>query len=98
MKIFDYIIVGAGSAGCVLANRLSANSENRVLVIEAGGGQSDLRVKIPAGILAMYGRKRFDYGYVGTPQPALTTRGGRNAAIAPQHGFQRPVSTGPWRL
>ncbi len=71
---FDYIIVGAGSAGCVLANRLSENPENRVLVIEAGQGQSDPRVKIPAGILAMYGRKRFDYGYVGTPQPELNNR------------------------
>lgn len=71
---FDYIIVGAGSAGCVLTNRLSQKPENRVLVVEAGGGQSDPRVKIPAGILAMYGRKRFDYGYVGTPQPELNNR------------------------
>jgi choline dehydrogenase-like flavoprotein len=71
---FDYIIVGAGSAGCVLANRLSARPEARVLVVEAGGGQSDLRVKVPAGILAMYGRPRFDYGYVGSPQPQLNNR------------------------
>lgn len=74
MQSFDYIIVGAGSAGCVLANRLSARPDTRVLVIEAGGGQSDPRVKVPAGILAMYGRPRFDYGYVGTPQPELNNR------------------------
>ena len=74
MQTFDYIIIGAGSAGCVLANRLSANPETRVLIVEAGKGQSDPRVKIPAGILAMYGRPRFDYGYVGTPQPELNDR------------------------
>lgn len=74
MQTFDYVIVGAGSAGCVLANRLSADPKNRVLIIETGGGQRDLRVKIPAGILAMYGRPRFDYGYVGTPQPELNNR------------------------
>ncbi len=74
MQTFDYIIIGAGSAGCVLANRLSANPKTRVLIVEAGKGQSDPRVKIPAGILAMYGRPRFDYGYVGTPQPELNDR------------------------
>lgn len=71
---FDYIVIGAGSAGCVVANRLSANPERRVLVIEAGGHERDLRVKVPAGILAMYGRPRFDYGYVGVPQPGLNGR------------------------
>ncbi|MDS9468786.1 GMC family oxidoreductase N-terminal domain-containing protein [Paracoccus sp. MBLB3053] len=74
MESFDYIVIGAGSAGCVLANRLSQNPAHRVLVIEAGGGDRDLRVKVPAGILAMYGRPRFDYGYAGTPQPELNNR------------------------
>ncbi|OCO98403.1 MULTISPECIES: GMC family oxidoreductase N-terminal domain-containing protein [unclassified Ensifer] len=74
METFDHIVVGAGSAGCVVANRLSARSSNRVLVIENGGGDRDLRVKVPAGILAMYGRPRFDYGFVGTPQPELDNR------------------------
>ncbi|NPD16280.1 alcohol dehydrogenase [Xinfangfangia sp. D13-10-4-6] len=74
MDSFDYIISGAGAAGCVLANRLSANPKTRVLVIEAGGSDRDIRVKVPAGILAMYGRKRFDYGYVGVPQPELNNR------------------------
>lgn len=71
---FDYIVIGAGSAGCVLANRLSANPASRVLVLETGGGDRDIRVKVPAGILAMYGRPRFDWGFVGTPQPELNNR------------------------
>ncbi len=74
MERFDYIVIGAGSAGCVLANRLSANPAHRVLVIEAGGHDRDLRVKVPAGILAMYGRPRFDYGWIGVPQPELNGR------------------------
>ncbi|KFI28416.1 alcohol dehydrogenase [Haematobacter massiliensis] len=74
MERFDHIVIGAGSAGCVLANRLSADPATRVLVIEAGGHDRDLRVKVPAGILAMYGRARFDYGWVGVPQPGLNDR------------------------
>lgn len=74
MERFDHIIIGAGSAGCVLANRLSASPARRVLVIEAGGHDRDLRVKVPAGILAMYGRPRFDYAWVGVPQPGLNNR------------------------
>lgn len=74
MDAFDYIVIGAGAAGCVLANRLSANPKTSVLVIESGGSDRDIRVKVPAGILAMYGRKRFDYGYTGVKQPELNNR------------------------
>ena len=49
---FDFVIVGAGSAGCVLANRLSADNENRVLLIEAGQKDSGLSLRIPAAVLA----------------------------------------------
>ena len=74
MESFDYIIIGAGSAGCVIANRLSADPARRILLIENGGSERDIRVRVPAGILAMYGRPRFDYGFVGTPQPELNNR------------------------
>ncbi|NMM43396.1 FAD-binding protein [Rhodospirillaceae bacterium KN72] len=71
---FDYIIIGAGSAGCVLANRLSANSGNSVCVVEGGGSESAPNVSIPAGILSLYGNPKYDYAYVGTPQPELNNR------------------------
>ena len=48
--IFDYIVVGAGSAGCLVANRLSASPSNKVLVLEAGSSDNDLGIKLPPGI------------------------------------------------
>lgn len=71
---FDYIVVGAGSAGCVVANRLSANPSTRVCLIETGGSDNSLRVKVPAGILSLYGNPNYDYCYVGVPQPHLNDR------------------------
>ena len=48
---FDYIIVGAGSAGCVLANRLSADQKNKIAVFEAGGSSDIWKVKMPLALL-----------------------------------------------
>ncbi len=73
-SIFDYVVIGAGSAGCVLANRLSADPNSRVCVIEGGGAAKDLRIKVPAGILTAYCNPTFDYMYEGAPQAHLNGR------------------------
>ena len=66
---FDYVIVGAGSAGCVLAGRLSADSAARVLLLEAGGWDWHPLVRIPLGVGRIWGFDRFDWGYTTEPEP-----------------------------
>ncbi|MDN5516352.1 MAG: GMC family oxidoreductase N-terminal domain-containing protein, partial [Pseudomonas sp.] len=71
---FDYLIVGAGSAGCVLANRLSADPAVRVCLIEAGGSDASPRVQIPAGTITLYKSKVFSWNYFSAPQKHLAGR------------------------
>ena len=71
---FDYIIVGAGSAGCVLANRISEDPSARVLLLEAGGSDRHPYVQIPLGIGKLQRRKMFDWGYQSEPEPNLNGR------------------------
>jgi len=75
MTDYDYIIVGAGSAGCVLANRLSADPAIRVLLIEAGGRDNALNVRMPAGTLALLTKpNRFNWSRISEEQPHLDNR------------------------
>ncbi|MEO7384977.1 MAG: GMC family oxidoreductase N-terminal domain-containing protein [Novosphingobium sp.] len=71
---FDYVIVGAGSAGCVLANRLSADPRNRVLLLEAGGHDNYVWVKVPVGYLYCIGNPRTDWCMSTEPDPGLNGR------------------------
>ncbi|MDG1824979.1 MAG: GMC family oxidoreductase, partial [Henriciella sp.] len=71
---YDYIIVGAGSAGCVVANRLSANPKNRVLLLEAGGKDNWIWYHIPVGYLFAIGNERSDWMFETTAQPGLNGR------------------------
>jgi len=74
MDEFDYIIVGAGSAGCVLANRLSADPKNRVLVLEAGTKDNWIWFHIPVGYLFAIGNPRADWCFKTEPVPGLNGR------------------------
>jgi choline dehydrogenase len=71
---YDYIVCGAGTAGCLLANRLSADAGKRVLLVEAGGNDDYLWVHIPVGYLYCIGNPRTDWLYATDPDPGLNGR------------------------
>ena len=75
---YDYIIVGAGSAGCVLANRLSADGSHSVLLIEAGPKNRALSLKIPAAVLTNLKSTRHNWAFQGEPEPELAGRSMRH--------------------
>ena len=71
---FDYIIVGAGSAGCVLANRLTASGQHRVLLLEAGGQDSNIWIHIPLGYGKLFSNPKVNWLYTTEPEPELNNR------------------------
>ncbi|MEC7488920.1 MAG: GMC family oxidoreductase N-terminal domain-containing protein [Pseudomonadota bacterium] len=74
MDNFDYVIVGAGTAGCVLANRLSADPDVNVLLLEAGGKDNYIWIRIPVGYLYTMGNPRTDWCLQTEPEPGLNGR------------------------
>ncbi|EKV28091.1 Choline dehydrogenase [Caenispirillum salinarum AK4] len=71
---FDYVVVGAGSAGCVLANRLSKDGRHSVLLLEAGGKDDYIWIHVPVGYLYCMGNPRTDWGFATENEPGLNGR------------------------
>jgi choline dehydrogenase len=73
-EVFDYVIVGAGSAGCVLADRLSEDGRSTVLVLEHGGSDRSIFIQMPAALSIPMNSEIYSWGYVSEPEPHLNGR------------------------
>ena len=73
-EAFDYVIVGAGSAGCVLADRLSQDGRSTVLVLEYGGSDRSVLIQMPAALSIPMNMKAYNWGYLSEPEPYLNDR------------------------
>jgi choline dehydrogenase-like flavoprotein len=71
---FDYVIVGAGSAGCVIASRLTEDPNVTVCLLEAGGSDNSALIQAPAGVAAMAWITKYNYNFETVPQPGLNGR------------------------
>ena len=74
MRDADYVIIGAGSAGCVLAARLSEDSDCNVLLMEAGGSDGSIYIQMPAALSIPMNMSRFNWGYTSQAEPHLDDR------------------------
>ena len=90
MEEFDYVVVGGGSAGCVVASRLSENPKVTVCLLEAGGAGNNWVVKAPMGIAIMVPSKTNNWAFETVPQPGLNGRKGYHGVAIHASRFRRP--------